>query len=237
MIYKLNPAMKKFNFVYVTTNLINGKQYIGSHSTNNVNDNYLGSGRIFLKSIQKYGKQNFKREILIECDDILDARKLESSFIIKYNTLIPNGYNVCENGGLGYVGASPGPLTRKRISEAVKGYKHTEEAKRKISIASKKRIGDKHPFYGKHHTNKTLEKISESRKGLTAKEKHHYFGKHRNDETKKKIANTLHGRKTSNEIKEKLSESGKNVKKIICEYCQHEFAPWVIDRHRKTHLK
>lgn len=52
----------KFNFVYLTTNLINGKQYVGDHSTNNMErDYYLGSGKRFILSIKKYGKENFKR--------------------------------------------------------------------------------------------------------------------------------------------------------------------------------
>jgi len=229
--------MKHFSFVYVTTNIINGKQYIGSHATNNLNDDYIGSGRVFLKAIQKYGKQNFQRKILQECDNILEARKLEADYIIKYNTLVPNGYNVSDAGGWGYLGSSHGPLTRQRISEANKGKKRSNETKRKLSDASKKRIGDKHPFWGKRHKKETLEKISNSRKGLTAKEKHHYFGKHRDEETKNKISDTLKGFHPSEEVKNKLSKAGKNVKKIKCEYCGKDIAPWVIDRHRKTHLR
>ena len=53
---------KKFNFVYKTTDLSNGKEYIGSHSTNNINDHYLGSGRFLLKMIKKHGKEKFQRE-------------------------------------------------------------------------------------------------------------------------------------------------------------------------------
>jgi len=50
------------NFIYIITNLINGKQYVGSHCGDE-NDTYLGSGKIFLKAYKKYGKENFKREI------------------------------------------------------------------------------------------------------------------------------------------------------------------------------
>jgi len=56
--------MKTFNYVYITTNLINGKQYIGDHSTNNLNDRYLGSGLVLKRSIKKYGKENFERKTL-----------------------------------------------------------------------------------------------------------------------------------------------------------------------------
>lgn len=226
------------NFVYITTNTINGKQYIGSHATDNVNDGYIGSGKVFLKAVHKYGKQNFKREILIECENILDARKLEPIYIIKYNTLVPNGYNVSDNGGWGYLGATHGPLTRQRISNALKGKLLSEERKKQISISGKGvQAGEKHPMYGKHHREETIKKISNSRKGITSKEKHHYFGKCRDEETKRKISNTIKGTHPSTETRNKLSESGKNVKKVKCEYCGKEIAPWVIDRHRKTHLR
>jgi len=50
--------------VYQTTNLINGKIYIGTHITDNIDDGYLGSGRIFRKAVKKYGPENFKRVTL-----------------------------------------------------------------------------------------------------------------------------------------------------------------------------
>lgn len=92
------------NFVYLTTNLVTGKKYIGSHHTNNFNDNYLGSGTLLKLSIKKYGSDKFTRIIVKHCRSIKEARLLEEFYIKEYNTLIPNGYNISPIGGSGMVG-------------------------------------------------------------------------------------------------------------------------------------
>ena len=51
--------------IYKTTNLINGKIYIGKDSNNN--PDYYGSGTALKKAISKYGKENFKKETLDSC--------------------------------------------------------------------------------------------------------------------------------------------------------------------------
>ena len=56
--------VKKYHFIYKTTNLLNNKYYVGMHSTSNLKDGYLGSGKRLRYSIRKYGESNFKLEIL-----------------------------------------------------------------------------------------------------------------------------------------------------------------------------
>lgn len=71
----------KYYFMYKTTNLVNGKIYIGVHSTNNIDDGYLGSGLAILNAISKYGKENFIREIIEYFDNMEDAYIKETEIV------------------------------------------------------------------------------------------------------------------------------------------------------------
>jgi group I intron endonuclease len=135
------------NFVYITTNLINNKQYVGEHSTNDLNSkktkNYLGSGILILKAIKKYKNKNFKKEILEYCNSKEDAFILQEKYIKQYNTLEPNGYNISPLGGL-HVSGCHSDLTKKKIGESNKGKKRNEESIKRMSDGAKNR---KSPSY------------------------------------------------------------------------------------------
>ena len=79
--------------IYKTTNLLNGKSYVGQQSTND--EMYLGSGKILKLAIKKYGVENFKKEIIEECLTREELNKREIYWIKKLNpdyNLHPGGY-------------------------------------------------------------------------------------------------------------------------------------------------
>jgi group I intron endonuclease len=143
--------MKNFNFVYITTNLVNGKQYIGDHSSQFLDDNYLGSGIYFQRALIEYGKKNFKRDILEFFPTKKEAFEAQEKYINKYNTLSPIGYNISPKGGHGVSGCMSEETKDKfrhprsqKIKEKIKnsliGIKHTEERRKKISDGHKGNI-------------------------------------------------------------------------------------------------
>ena len=87
-----------YGYIYKTTNLLNGKMYIGKHHSSVFEpEKYIGSGPILVKALKKYGKENFQWEILEECKvDNIDER--EKFYIKEYNSLSPNGYNILSGG-------------------------------------------------------------------------------------------------------------------------------------------
>ena len=161
--------MKTFNYIYKITNKINGKIYIGKHSTDNLNDGYMGSGVVLRQAIKKYGVENFTKDILEFCDKEVELNDLEKHYIDKYKSTDKSiGYNLTQGGDgkSGYICSSE---TRIKLSKSHIGINPwnkdkllSEEHKKHLSESKK---GENHPMYGKHHSEETKIKISEAKKG------------------------------------------------------------------------
>lgn len=185
---------KTFHFVYLTVNLVNGKKYIGDHSTNNLNDGYIGSGRPYFKNaLNQYGKENFKCEILEFFDSKEHSFNAQEKYIKQYNTLVPNGYNISPKGGLRVKGCHS-EETKKKISVSNTGKKRSEEVRKQNGNIHRGMIHNKETIEkikialkGHKVSIETKEKISKSHAG---KSKYWLIGKPRSENIKEKIRKT-----------------------------------------------
>ena len=156
--------------IYKTTNLINGKFYVGKDKKNN--PNYLGSGKILKVSIKKYGKFNFKKEILEYCNSFEELNEREKFWI---SVLNPE-YNIAKGGEGGDTISNNS--NKKQIIEKFKMSikKHNPNIGRKRSYDEienwKKSYGDK--WKGKNNPNFGSKK-SEATKLIMSKKKKHFY--------------------------------------------------------------
>ena len=202
-----------YGYVYKTTNLINGKIYIGQHKSKTFDPTYYGSGKILCKAVSKYGKDNFKIDILDWCDTQSKINATERYWIKYYNSNNRDiGYNIT-TGGEGWSGVHHSEMTRKKISNSKKGchpnrdYKITDATKFKISNTLKEYYKThKNPRYGVHLSEETKEKLRQANLGKTYSDE--VKAKHKRPAWNKGIPMT-------DEAKKHLSElnSGKIVKR------------------------
>jgi hypothetical protein len=170
----------------MTTNNINDMKYIGKHY-GELDDSYLGSGKLLKQSILKYGKENFTKSILYISKTEEENCKKEIEYIALYNAVSnPMFYNI-------HVGGSGGNTTEGYSPE------EKETLRKKLSELSR---GEKNGMYGKQHSEKTKEFLShwaeferdnsvyqtpEFRKkmsNLTSGEKNGMYGKRHTEESK-----------------------------------------------------
>lgn len=97
-------ALPMYGYIYRTTNLINGKQYIGKHKSCEFDPDYKGSGKILKEAYAKYGWSNFESEMLCPCFSKAELNS-EEIFIISYFDAISSNryYNIAKGGDGGDV--------------------------------------------------------------------------------------------------------------------------------------
>lgn len=143
--------MKYFGYIYKTTNLVNGKIYVGQHkySLGKLDEKYLGSGKLLLNAIKKYGKDNFKCEILEWCSTEKELEDKEIYYIKSLQSTTDFGnYNMSDGG---FVPRFSGP----RNYNYGRHWKISEEEREKRSRSLKGHP----PTFTSHHSEKAKETL------------------------------------------------------------------------------
>jgi hypothetical protein len=179
---------KKYHFIYKTTNLLSKRYYIGMHSTDDLNDGYLGSGTYLKRSINKHGKENHSIEILefVNSREELAARERE---IVSLQEIAKKECMNLRVGGSG--GFTDEAQKKGRISYAI-NYREKYETDPQFREEHKKRsirgyekglkpyilAGLHHHkgFLGKTHTPETIEKMKIAAIGRGLEEANSQYG-------------------------------------------------------------
>ena len=163
--------MKMFYYLYKITNWFNGKIYIGVHKTNDLDDGYMGSGSLLSKAKKKYGLEYFTKEILQQFESVEEMFEAESQIVNEEFVKDESTYNLTPGGHIPPICVSQSEEAKKKISEAHRGKKLSEETKEKLrNITLSQWESGIHKGHPK--SEETKQKISEAQKGKVFSEEH-----------------------------------------------------------------
>lgn len=244
---------KRYHYFYKITNTVNGKFYYGIHSTDDLEDGYLGSGIKIRKAVAKYGAENFTKEILKFFTTREEASLYESKIVNATVLNDPACYNLRTGGD---VARLPGgriaeesvrkakqtkkermadPAYRQalhdKISKALKGKPKPEEFRKKMSEARKGKVG---AMRGIPKTEDHRRKISEALKGRHLSEEHIEHLKHpkynstyvRSEEHRKHLSEARKGKTLSQAHKDAISKARKGKIWVISLETQRKKLIW-----------
>ena len=206
--------------IYKTTNLINGKIYIGQH--NGKRDSYKGSGKLLNLAFKKHGKENFKKEVIVQgnFNQIL-TDELEIHYIQLYNSTNKSiGYNI-QKGGYGNIPVPTFTENQKELqrvrmlgNKLSLGNKTSDETKAKLSV-SLKNVWEN---LSEEEKNIRLERIKkgfqENKENIIKKLSIANTGKKYSEERKREMSILNKGREYKTRWKE-INQIDKNTEKVV----------------------
>ena len=247
--------------IYKITNRDSGKCYIGQSV--NVFKRWKEHSNLAVKkksaiqhAFELYGIDKFSFEVLEECDrEMMNDREVH--WIAYFDSVSPNGYNLTSGGGQAFTVSDE---TKKKLSSANKGKKHTKETKAKLSASHKgKKQSEEHKANisaakkGKPSTKKgkttppeVRAKISAGKKGkkigpqseehkakLSASQK----GKKKSEETKAKRSASMKGKNTGHRSEETRAKLSKPQPQIQCPHCNKKGGISAMKRYHFENCK
>lgn len=123
---------KIYYTVYKVTNKINGKFYIGTHKTGNLDDGYMGSGKYLRYAQEKHGMDNFTKEILHVFDSPEEMFSKEAEIVNEDFLAEENTYNLKKGGFGGWDYINQNRNNNPEESNWFKGKSHSKESREKI---------------------------------------------------------------------------------------------------------
>lgn len=207
-----NEKTHDFYTVYETTNLLNGKIYVGVHATNDLLDNYLGSGITLKRAIRKHGRKHFRKRILFLYSDIDKAYSKEKEIVNDEFVRRHDTYNMTTGGSKSI------EFSQERINRY------------------KLRSGPNHWAYGKKFSKQHRQKISRGGLGRKwSKETHEKMESLWQQRKNSGYISPTRGRSLSDKDKKKKSIAALNKKKFQCPHCLKVTDPgnlklWHLDK-------
>lgn len=153
-----------YHFIYETTNNVNGKLYRGAHSSETLDDKYLGSGLGLKRAIREYGKDNFTRKIIAFAQSQTELYQLENTLVDKEWCARSDTYNMKPGGKGAPKGDNHHYYGKRPSEEAIE--KQRQAIKETLSKREWKQTGANNPNYGRKHTDEARARIGAGRKGV-----------------------------------------------------------------------
>lgn len=203
----------QYHYTYKIINLVNNKIYIGKHSTNDLDDGYMGSGISIKNAIKKYGIDNFSKEILNFYNSSEEALNAEKLLVTPEFVDNRNNYNM-RSGGIGCAYMSE--EVRNKISETLKIYYKDHPQSEETRLKKSEKAKNNQAFAGHKHSEESKQKIR-----LKS------IGRYHSEESKQKMRLKALGHKLSEESKQKIRESKKG--QIAWNKGKHYFNNGIIE--------
>lgn len=191
---------KKHHYIYKVVREFDQKYYLGMHSTDDLDDGYLGSGTLLWKSIKKHGRECHVLNIIEFLPDRKSLSAREKQLVNEQVVKDPMSFNLRVGGNGGDVTYSSGPLSeehKRKVSKALKGKKKPEGFGEKISIAlTGKQLSEEHKAAcSTAHLGKKLSEEHRKAQGTGRR------GKPRSEELKRKLSEQMKGKPNMSAVK------------------------------------